>query len=133
MPAVRLFVLPVLILLLAGFDEARQLSVPAAGAPAERIAALWQQTRPLLIADVGQPLNDAQSLARGAPVVDAWTGLQTSLANTDESGEVHAVLKLLLDVYGRPEATPERRIATRNDARRDFSQRLANVEGRMRH
>ncbi|HEY5647290.1 MAG TPA: hypothetical protein VIS76_15175 [Pseudomonadales bacterium] len=131
MRAVSLLFLPLCVLLLSGFDDVRQLSVPTAGTPDDRIAALWQQTRPLLIADAGQPLTDAESLARGAPLVEAWTELQASLAATDASGEVHAVLKLLNDMYGRPEAKPERRVATRNETRRDFGQRLATVESRL--
>lgn len=117
---------------LVALDVPHQLTVPQSGEPMARIRTLWDQTRPILIDDAGQPLNDAQSLARGEPLVDAWTELSEDLANTDEAGEIHAVLKLINDLYGRPESPPERRMSIRNDARRNFGQRLQNVEGRLR-
>lgn len=117
---------------LLALDVPRELTVPEQGEPMSRILALWDQTRPILIADAGQPLSDADSLARGAPLVEAWSALDASLANTDESGETHAVLKLINDLYGRPESPPDRRMSIRNDTRRNFAQRLQNVEGRLR-
>jgi len=117
---------------LLALDTPRELTVPSQGEPMTRILALWDQTRPILIADAGQPLSDADSLARGAPLVEAWSALDASLANTEEAGETHAVLKLINDLYGRPESPPDRRMSIRNDTRRNFAQRLQNVEGRLR-
>ncbi|MEQ8860662.1 MAG: hypothetical protein RIC56_18625 [Pseudomonadales bacterium] len=131
MRAVRFPLLLACLAGLTGFD-APTLRVPGDGQPAERVLALWEQTRPILLADAGQPLSDAQALAHGAPVLDAWTRLEAQLAASDASGETHAVMKLLNDFYGRPQSTPQRRLAIRNRTRAEFAQRLQNVEQRLR-
>jgi hypothetical protein len=107
------------------------LSVPADGEPAERVLALWNQTKPILLADAGLALSDGQALTRGRPLVEAWTALEADLAASEEAGETHAVLKLINDLYGRPGSTPERRMMIRNQTRRDFGPRLQNVEQRL--
>ena len=117
---------------LLALDVPRDLTVPVQGDPNSRIHMLWDQTRPILIEDAGQPLSDAQSLARGAPLVESWTELADDLAASDEAGEIHAVLKLINDLYGRPESQPDRRMTIRNDTRHNFAQRLQTVESRLR-
>jgi len=132
MRAVHALLILVSLSFLTALDVPRELTVPQKGEPASRVLALWDQTRPILIEDAGQPLSDSASLARGAPLAQAWTALNDSLANTDEAGATHAVLKLIEDLYGRPESQPDRRMSIRNDTRRNFAQRLQNVDGRLR-
>ena len=116
---------------LTAFDSPRNLTVPTQGEPSERVLALWNETKPILLADASEPLSDEQSVARGVPLIATWTQLQSSLANTDAAGEAHAVLKLLSDLYGRAQSAPARRIQVRNDARRAFAERLTSVENRL--
>lgn len=118
------------ILGLAGNDVSRDLQLPAQGSASQQVIELWNQTRPILLADAGEPLSDSQAMARGAPLVESWTKLETSLAG-EASGETGAVLKLLHDFYGRPDSTVSRRTAVRNQLRSDFAQRLSTVENRL--
>jgi len=97
---------------LAAFDVP-PLVPPTDGTPAERVLALWNQTKPIMLADGAEVLNDQQALARGAPLIEVWTRLEADLAASEEGGETHAVLKLLNDFYGRPASTPERRMVVR--------------------
>jgi len=131
MRAIR-FLLPCLCLIgLTAFDSPRTLTVPTQGDPSQRVLALWGDTRPIVIADAGERLSDPESVARGAPLIAAWTQLQTAIASSDAAGEAHAVLKLLNDLYGREQSAPGRRIAVRNQTRVDFGNRLANIESRL--
>lgn len=107
------------------------LTVPTAGSAAERVQTLWTATRPRILEDASQPLSDAQLVARGSPLIDAWTSLETSLGDADD-GDVHAVLKFLGDLYGREQSSPQRRSALRNDARQTFGMRLDRLEQRLK-
>lgn len=118
---------------LSAYDVPRTLHPTADGSPAERVVELWEQTRPIVMSDVQEPLTDSQAMARGAPLVQVWTTLATSIAGTDADAGASAVIKLLNDLYGRPESTPQRRMSARNDLRANFGQRLQIVDRRLSH
>lgn len=133
MRAPRLFLIAACVTLLSAYDVPAKLEPVATGSPAERVVALWEQTRPIVMADAKEPLTDSQALARGAPLVEVWSLLESSIVGTDAGPDANAVIKLLNDLYGRPESTPQRRMTVRNDLRANFGQRLQILDRRLSH
>jgi len=111
----------------------RSLSVPTSGSGAERIIHMWQQTREIIVADAASPHTDAEWVALGAPLIEPWTSLETKFGESEEASKARAVVKLLNDVYGRAYSTPERRRPMRTQALQSLSERLNDLEGRIKH
>lgn len=115
-----------------GYAADRNLSLPPAGDPSQRVLALWKQTKPIAVQDASTPHNDSEWLAMGRSMLATWTELQAEIADSDASGEARAVMKFMHDLYGREAAQEARRRATRLDVLQNFSTRVADLDGRLR-
>lgn len=115
-----------------GHAADRSLSLPPPGEPGQRVLALWKQTKPIAVQDASTPHHDAEWLQMGRPLLVSWETLQSQVADSDASGDARAVVKFMHDLYGREAAQEARRRATRLDALRNFSTRIADLDGRLR-
>ncbi|MDA1076807.1 MAG: hypothetical protein O3A63_18955 [Proteobacteria bacterium] len=118
-------------LTVAALASDRQVDVPTRGEPLERIQLMWNQTRPILLADTGVPHSDSDWVALGTPLIKSWTDLEASLGDTDYAADARSVLKFLNDVYGRSKSTPERRAPIRQRTLQNFGSRISALEGRL--
>jgi len=66
-------------------------------------------------------------------LIEPWTSLETKFGESEEGSKARAVVKLLNDVYGRAYSTPERRRPMRIQALQSLSERLNDLEGRIKN
>ena len=113
--------------------EAGKIEVPEDGTAAERAKALWQASRPVILADAKANYSDAEYMKRRGPVWNAWSRLQMSTAG--ESNGVGRlipdVLGLLNDVYGWTADPPKTRREGRDRKRKFVEARVAEMDKRV--
>jgi hypothetical protein len=108
------------------------ISLPQTGAPAQQVRDLWQQTRAHIEADLQRVMDDSEWVRHGEPLLGAWESLEKRLGTAPAAAPIHSVTKLIGDLYGRPYATPERRMSVRSQSLTLLGERIAQIEARLR-